>query len=57
MADMIEQKHFNWNGTLESDFEMVIQTPDIKPDQVLLVKVIYSPNNPAENKASTTSTK
>jgi hypothetical protein len=41
-ADILEQKHFAKNGTVFSDYEMVIQTPEIFPDQIALVKVIFN---------------
>ena len=31
-GDILEQKHFAKNGTVSSDYEMVIQTPEILPD-------------------------
>lgn len=49
-SDILEQKHFYKNGTLFSDFEMVIHAPDILPDQISLVKVIYVAEKKQEKK-------
>jgi len=39
----LEQKHFAKNGTIFTDYEMVIQTSDILPDQVALIKMVFNP--------------
>jgi len=46
--DIIEQKHFNKDGTLFSDYEMVVNSPSIFPDQIALVKVIFTPGKEPE---------
>ena len=48
VSDIIEQKHFNKDGTLFSDYEMVINSPNILPDQIALVKVIFTPGKEPE---------
>jgi hypothetical protein len=44
-SDILEQKHFHKNGTVFSDYEMVIKTT-IQPDQIKLIKVIFVDKKP-----------